>query len=203
MTFGASLWSLARRGRNAQHSHLIPGYSSVAYPPRYRSVHPEAFRLKHFRYWRRRPSDGFLWLFLNGKATSRPSPRSKVVPKMLLETRSMTPPPSCPFTPPPLVLKNFPGASATRSTSLKNQQRRTEDRASGRVFQKRFTCFQQSMLREMPDRARSAQTSAERNRKNACRFAGCSLLRSSLTLLSLGNVVEELITKLSPFLPTI
>jgi hypothetical protein len=46
----------------------------------------------------------------------------------------------------------------------------------------------------------SAQFSAKRNSKNARTFAASSLLRSSASLLSLGNVVEQSTMQLSPFL---
>ena len=42
---GASLEGLARRGRNAQHACIFPGYSSPAYPAWNRSVHSEALPL--------------------------------------------------------------------------------------------------------------------------------------------------------------
>jgi hypothetical protein len=83
---------------------------------------------------------------------------------------------------------------------LEIQWGRTASRASGQLFLLRFTFFQQSQKRGTSCRARSAQFSAKRNRKNARGFAASSPLRSCPALLSLGNVVEESTAQLSPFL---
>jgi hypothetical protein len=99
-------------------------------------------------------------------------------------------------------LKNLHSASATHSTCPKKQRGRTVPRARGQLFLLRFTSFQQSQKGGTSCRARSAQFSAKRNRKNARKFAASSPLRSCPALLSLGNVVEESTTQLSPFLLT-
>ena len=97
-------------------------------------------------------------------------------------------------------LKNLHSASATHSTCSKKQRGRTVPRARGQLFLLRFTSFQQLQKRGTSCRARSAQFSAKRNRKNARNFAASSPLRSCPALLSLGNVVEESTAQLSPFL---
>jgi hypothetical protein len=95
----------------------------------------------------------------------------------------------CSTGPPPLPLatQNLHSASAARSTSPKKQSWRTAHRASGRLFQLRFTWFQQSPRCGRSCRAWSSQFVAKRNGKSVCRFAASSPLRSFLPLLSLGK----------------
>lgn len=162
---------LARRGRNAQHPCLRCSHRSVAVPHRNRSVPQKANHLVEAR-------------------CTLPRQRSPTVRN------------PCNTGPLPQVPRSLPknpcGASATRCTSAKIQWRRTAPRASGRLFQSRFTCFQQSPQRGTSCRACSAHFSAKRNRKNTRRFAASSPLRRCLALLSLGNVVEQSTMQFSP-----
>jgi hypothetical protein len=161
---------LARRGRNAQHPCLDSSHRVVALSHRNRSVPQKAIRLNEARCT---------------------LPRQAA--RLSQHLQHLTIPHS------PAVLKILVFASATRSTSAKIQRRRTAHRASGRLFQPRFTCFQQLPQRGTSCRAWSAQFSAKRNCKRVRVFAASSLLRSSLALLTLGNVVEQSTMQISPF----